>query len=203
MWCLTVLAARAWVFLGETYRWAALSVSPADQKLLSDAGWNLKPDSGRIADFGKLEKSREKLIVYLENNGYPFASVKLDSIRFDPDGIRAKLQIEKGPLYKIDSILVTGDVKIRNHFLRKYLEIDKGSIYRKDKLDKISTRLLELPFLKESRNWDMTMLGTGSTLNLYLEPRKSSQVNALVGFLPDNTQVRWEIIAYRRGQYQP
>jgi len=187
-------AARAWVFLGETYRWAALSFSPGDQKTLSDAGWNLKPDSGRIADFGKLEKSREQLIAYLENNGYPFASVKLDSIRFDPDGIRAKLLIEKGPLYKIDSILVTGDVKIRNHFLRKYLEIDKGSIYRKDKLDKISTRLLELPFLKESRNWDMTMLGTGSTLNLYLEPRKSSQVNVLVGFLPDNTQLGGKLL---------
>ncbi len=187
-------AARAWVFLGETYRWADLSVSPGDQKILSDAGWNLKPDSGRIADFGKLEKSRERLIAYLENNGYPFASVKLDSIRFDPDGIRAKLQIEKGPLYKIDSILVTGDVKIRNHFLRKYLEIDKGSIYRKDKLEKISTRLLELPFLKESRNWDMTMLGTGSTLNLYLEPRKSSQVNVLVGFLPDNTQLGGKLL---------
>jgi outer membrane protein assembly factor BamA len=187
-------AARAWVFLGETYRWASLSLPAADQKLLSAAGWNVKSDSGRIADFGKLEKSRERLVTYLENNGYPFASVKLDSIRFDPDGIRAKLLIDKGPLYKIDSIRVTGDVKIQNHFLRKYLEIDKGSIYRKDKLDLISRRLMELPYLKESRNWDMTMLGTGSTLNLYLEPRKSSQVNVLVGFLPDNTQKEGKLL---------
>ena len=31
------------------------------------------------------------------------------------------------------------------------------------------------------------MLGTGATLNLYLQPKRSSQVNFLVGFLPGNS----------------
>jgi hemolysin activation/secretion protein len=31
------------------------------------------------------------------------------------------------------------------------------------------------------------MLGTGATLNLYLEPKRSSQVNVLIGFVPGNT----------------
>ncbi len=31
------------------------------------------------------------------------------------------------------------------------------------------------------------MLGTGATLNLYLEPKRSSQINVLVGFVPANT----------------
>ena len=186
--------ASAWIFLGQTYQWAEISLSAADQKILSAAGWNFKPVKGSNADFSKLDKSRERLMTYLENNGYPFASVRLDSIRFDPDGIRAKLVVDKGPLYKIDSLRITGDVKIKNYFLQKYLEIEKGSIYRKDKLDQVSRRLMELPYLKESRTWDMTMLGTGSTLNLYLESRKSSQVNALVGFLPDNTQVGGKLL---------
>ena len=186
--------ANAWIFLGQTYKWAEITLPATEQKIFSAAGWNFKSVNGSIADFGKLEKSRERLMSYLENNGYPFASVKLDSIRFDPDGIRAKVLIEKGPLYKIDSIRVSGDVRIKNYFLQKYLEIEKGSIYRKDKLNQISRRLMELPYLKETRNWDMTMLGTGSTLNLYLESRKSSQINGLVGFLPDNTQVGGKLL---------
>jgi outer membrane protein assembly factor BamA len=32
----------------------------------------------------------------------------------------------------------------------------------------------------------MTMVGTGSILNLYLDSKRSSQVNALIGFLPAN-----------------
>ena len=186
--------ASAWIFLGQAYKWAEIMLPATEQKIFSAAGWNFKSVNGSIADFGKLEKSRERLMSYLENNGYPFASVKLDSIRFDPDGIRAKILIDKGPLYKIDSIRVSGDVRIKNYFLQKYLEIEKGSIYRKDKLNQISRRLMELPFLKETRNWDMTMLGTGSTLNLYLESRKSSQINGLVGFLPDNTQVGGKLL---------
>ena len=35
------------------------------------------------------------------------------------------------------------------------------------------------------------MLGTGSVLNLYLQQKKSSQVNVLVGFLPANDQLAY------------
>ncbi len=35
----------------------------------------------------------------------------------------------------------------------------------------------------------MTLLGTGSVLNLYVEPKKSSQVNVLIGLLPSNQQL--------------
>src|SRR4029078_1882985 len=31
------------------------------------------------------------------------------------------------------------------------------------------------------------MLGSGSVLNLYLQPKRSSEINVLVGFLPGNT----------------
>jgi hemolysin activation/secretion protein len=45
----------------------------------------------------------------------------------------------------------------------------------------------ELPFLQEQNPSDVTMLGSGSVLNLYLLPKPSSQINVLVGFLPGNT----------------
>ena len=35
----------------------------------------------------------------------------------------------------------------------------------------------------------MSLLGTGSILNVYLEPRKSSEVNVLLGLLPANEQL--------------
>jgi outer membrane protein assembly factor BamA len=147
-----------------------------------------------VVDFIRLEASREKLIGFLGNNGYPFASVRVDSIRLDGSLLRSRVLLERGPLYRIDSILPSGGGKISRNFLYRYLDIPAGSIYRKDKLDQISRKLLELPFLKETRPWDMTMLGTGSTINLYLEQKKSSQMNLLVGFLPDNTQVGGKLL---------
>ena len=118
------------------------------------------------------------------STGYPFANVYLDSFAIQDGDVTAVLKVDEGPEYKVDSIRVYGDVKISNRFLQRYLEISDGSIYQKQKLLTISSRLLQLPYLYEEQKWNMTYLGTGSIVNLYLKERKSSQVNGLVGFLP-------------------
>ena len=181
-------AATVWLYTGEAYQWINLQTDSADKSLLSSAGWTSKTYQHKALDFEKLQQGNEKILNWLENNGYPFAKVELDSIRLDNGALSAKLRVTKGPLYHVDSIRVYGKAKISKNFLQKYLGIENGSIYQKYKLSDISTRLLELPYLKEIQPWDITMLGTGSMLNLYLDPKKSSQVNALVGFLPDNSQ---------------
>jgi outer membrane protein assembly factor BamA len=91
-------------------------------------------------------------------------------------------------LYHVDSISIKGKAKISNSFLQHYLGISKGSIYNREKLDLVSKRILELPYLQEQQPSELLMLGTGSILNLYLQPKRSSQVNFLIGFLPGNPE---------------
>src|SRR5690606_20012810 len=67
-----------------------------------------------------------------------------------------------------------------------YLGIYNGEVYNLRKLNQINKLIKELSFIEESQSWDVTMLGSGAVLNLYLAPKKSSQVNVLVGFLPGN-----------------
>jgi outer membrane protein assembly factor BamA len=112
----------------------------------------------------------------------------LDSIRLEEDKINAMLKVTKGPLYHIDSIRVFGKAKISKNFLNHYLGIPKGGLYNKEKLEQVSKRILELPYLQEMQPSDISMLGTGSVLNLYLAPKKSSQFNFLIGVLPAANQ---------------
>src|SRR6202012_4847831 len=42
------------------------------------------------------------------------------------------------------------------------------------------------PYVQEQEPWNITMLGEGSVVNLYLRPKKSSEINALIGFLPSS-----------------
>ena len=188
------LNAEAWVYLGEQYQWNSIGIKPEDAEIFTQMGWSEKSFTGKQLNFEKLVDFQEKALKYLENHGYPFARLQLDSLRMEEQKVSGKWILERGPLYKIDSITVTGTAKISSSFLQNYLDIPHGSIYRKDKLDGISRRLLELPYLKESRKWDMTMLGTGSALNLYLDSKKSSQINALVGFLPSNPQLGGKLL---------
>ena len=178
------LSTTAWLFLGSNYRWVTVREPAGEEKLLQETGWNPKSIAGKPVDMTRVSAWQEKALVYLENHGYPFAKVQLDSLQLDSAGITAVIGVDRGPQYKVDSLRNAGKAHISNYFLQKYLGIENGSLYRRDKLDQISRRLLELPYVRETQPWDMTMLGTGSTLNLYLEPKKSSQINALIGFLP-------------------
>ncbi|HUS00412.1 MAG TPA: POTRA domain-containing protein, partial [Chitinophagaceae bacterium] len=176
------------LYLGELYKWIEISTDSIDKKLLNETGWNERLYHDKKMDFSQLQNQQEKMLNYYETRGYPFAAIKLDSIKIEDDKIRAGLKIDKGPLYVIDSIRVYGKIKIKNQFLQRYLGIEKGSVYNKNKLQNISKRLLELPYLQEQQHWDLNMLGSGSVLNLYLQPKRSSQVDFLAGFLPGNAQ---------------
>ena len=175
------------LYLGDQYKWVEINTDSVDEKLLEATGWNEKQFKNRTIDFARLQQQEEKILNYYENTGYPFAEVSLKNIEIKDDKIKGDLEVKKGPLYHIDSIRVYGKAKIKNLFLQHYIDITNGSIYNNQKLQKVSTRLKQLPYLQELQPWDVTMLGSGSILNLYLQPKRSSEINVLVGFLPGNT----------------
>lgn len=175
------------LYLGEQYKWAQINTDSIDNKLLDATGWNAKQFNNKKIDFARLQQQEERILNYYESNGYPFAEVSLENIAISGDKIKGDLAAKKGPFYHIDSIRIFGKVKIKNLFLQHYLGIINGSIYNNQKLKDISQKMLQLPYLKEQQPWDVTMLGSGSVLNLYLQPKRSSEINILVGFLPGNT----------------
>ena len=181
--------ARILLFIGEMYVWAQLDAKNIEPTLLDAIGWRERMFINKPMNFPQVQLLEEKMLNHLENTGYPFARVYLDSLQLDGDKVSALLKLNKGPLYKIDSIRIYGNAKISNKYLQRYLDISNSSIYSKEKLLRINKKLQELTYLEEERPFNLTMLGTGSVLNVYLKQKKSSQVNVLVGFLPNNDQL--------------
>lgn len=183
------LSAYILLYLGEKYLWAILDVKKIDSAILEAVGWRQRNFMNKPIDFQQVESWQEKLLNYMEENGYPFAKIFMDSVQIEKDRVSALLVLEKGPLYRIDSIRVFGNAKISNNYLQRYLDIPNGSIYNKNKLATINKKMRELTYVEEEKPFDITLLGTGSVLNMYLKQKKSSQINALVGFLPNNDQL--------------
>jgi outer membrane protein assembly factor BamA len=182
------------LFTGKKYIWDNLVIDEKDWTLLNEAGVNRSSLKNKPFDQQKVNSIYRQLLDYCANNGYPFAKIYLDSILLDGNRITAKLRIDKAVLYSIDTILVNGNVKISKNFLSHYLGVREGDIYQQDKLDKIENRLAELSFVQQTQPPVTSMLNTGAELNLYLENRKSNQVNVLVGFLPANPQVGGKLL---------
>ncbi len=181
--------ARILLFTGDMYQWAQLDAKNVEPSLLDAIGWREKMFTNKPMDFSQVQLLEEKMLNHLENTGYPFARVYLDSLQMEDNKVAALLKLNKGPLYKIDSIRIYGNAKISNSYLQRYLDIPNGSIYNKEKLLRINKKLKELSYIEEEQPSNLTMLGTGSVLNVYLKQKKSSQVNILVGFLPNNDQL--------------
>lgn len=180
------LQAAVHLFLGAQYKWAHIKTDVKDAALLEAVRWNSSGLQNGPMNFARFQTAQQRMISYLEESGYPFAQIFLDSITLAENNVTAVLKIIQGPQYHIDSIRVYGDAKIDNAFLQRYLDIKEGSLYNKKKLDVVSKRISELTYVQEERPSNLTLLGTGSVLNVYLKAKRSSQVNVLVGFLPNS-----------------
>ena len=176
------------LYLGVQQSWIQLRTTGIEKRALDESGFIKKNFAYKPFNIGQLEYFKERILNYYEKSGYPFAAVFLDSIVIENNAMAAALNVKKGPLYHIDSISIKGKAKISNSFLQHYLGIPKGSNYNKEKLELVSKRILELPYLQEQQPSELLMLGTGSILNVYLQPKRSSQVNFLIGFLPGNPE---------------
>ena len=172
------------LFLGKQYQWIKLNPEGIEKAAMDESRFKEKDYAGKLLNIQQLLALQERILNYYENNGYPFAEIFLDSIRLDDEKMEALLKVNKGLLYHVDSIRVLGKAKISKKFLSHYLAIPNNSLYSKVKLQQVGMRMLELPYLQEVQPNDITMLGSGSILNLYLAPKRSSQANFLIGFLP-------------------
>lgn len=176
------------LYTGEQYKWANIHVQPEAEEIMEAIHWPEQNMTG-VINFEVLKIWQQKALDYLEETGHPFGRAYLDNIIIAGNEVKATLKIDKGPEYKIDSLRVYGDAKVTNEFLQRYLDIPNGSLYNKRKLKNISRKLSELSYVQEQRPSDLTLLGTGSVLNLYLKNKKTSQINALIGFQPNNDPI--------------
>ena len=172
-------------YVGKKYNWVQLRTNNIDKSLLSKVGYAAKNFAEKPLNISEVDLLKERLLTYYENEGFPFAAVYLDSIAINDDKISAALMVNQGLVYRIDSISNYGRLKLNTKFLQQYLNIINGSVYKREKLKEVDKRMLELPYAQTEHPSSLNMLGSGSILNLYVNNKKSSEVSAILGFLPD------------------
>ncbi|MEO5966888.1 MAG: BamA/TamA family outer membrane protein [Ferruginibacter sp.] len=172
------------LFVGDRYKIVYLNKGNIDDAAIEETSVfkNSKGDNFKIHEVKIIQ---QKLLTYYENHGYPFAKISLDSIKFEKNTMFAVLKIDKSIEYKIDSIRISGNAKVNNAYIQQYLGISNGSLYSSAKLAQVDKKIADNEFVSAIQPSEIIMLGSGSILHLFLKSKKTSQVNFLVGFLPD------------------
>jgi outer membrane protein assembly factor BamA len=177
------------VYLGKQYKWAAIRTTNIPSNLLRLSGFDSKDLLNQPIKPSLLGNVMEKMVGYYENNGYPFVTAQLDSVNIQKSSVSAKLKIKKGPLIKIDTIILNDEAGIKKSFIKRYLDIEEGELYSEKKIRKISQLIAELPFLEEAFPWKIYFGASETRLNLYLKNKSANRADVLIGLLPNNAEI--------------
>jgi outer membrane translocation and assembly module TamA len=178
---------------GKSYKWISLKRGNVPLDILSAAGLREEQFYNKMFDPLQFSKRAELILTILENNGYPFATIKLDSILVDSDRISASINLSKGAIILFDSIDLRGNAQIKKWYLEKYLGIKKGNPYNETILKNADSRLSQLPFLKSTRTTAIYFYGDKARPVLFLDNRKASSIDGVVGFAP-NSQLNNQLV---------
>jgi len=178
--------AIAWVYAGPQLEWVQLRPGNVDVPILSQAKYKDRFFTGQPVNYRQLNGLLNDILAYAENNGYPFAQVRLDSLELTDTTLSASINLQKNQLIVYDTITLDGDPKITRAYIYNYLGIRPGDLYNESTVKRISQRLADVAFLIELRPPEVVFEADKAKIRLFLKNRQTSRFDLLIGVLPNN-----------------
>jgi len=180
------LKINVFLYVGEKYTYQSLRKGNLDKYLANEINFKESNFDGKHFDYNDLLKTSEKLLSYCENNGYPFAEFKLDSVKVSGDKIDAAICFNKNNKITVDSIILKGNSKLARGYLYNYLSVKPGNIYNESLISRIDKKLRDLPFVNVVKPCEILFTENNAKVFLYLDKKKASSFYGIIGVLPNN-----------------
>ncbi|WP_242926182.1 BamA/TamA family outer membrane protein [Pontibacter vulgaris] len=176
------------LYIGQRFEFASLRNGNLSEGILIESGFREKFYHNVPFKPAEYVKLQQRILDYAERNGYPFASVWLDSISINDNKIEAALMVEKAFVVTYDSLEIEGKTKTQPKFLMHYLQLLPGQIYNQDQINASQRMLTQLPYIKSTRPPQVRFARDKAKVYYFLEDRQANQIDGVVGFLPDPTR---------------
>lgn len=180
--------AKIHLYKGPVVRVGRLENGNVPESMLEKVRFRTKNFAGRPLQAAEIRALQESLLGEAENSGFPFARFWLDSVIWEGDALEARLFWESGPAITWTPVQVEGEAKLEPMYLQQYLGIRPGTAYSRRKVLEARNRLRELPFVRETKDPVVEFSGQWAALKLFLERKKASRLDFLVGVLPTNNE---------------
>jgi len=175
----------ATLHLGNRFQWVNLAQGNVDAVMLQKIGYKEKLYKDKPFHYREIGQLMEKLIRFSGDSGYPFASVRLDSVQIVNAEVSACLAYDSGPYITFDSVVLTEQVKINTRFLQAYLKIQPGTSFSETVIEELPNRIKKLPYLQLTAEPKLTFQNDQAITYLSLESTNANQIEGVIGFLPN------------------
>lgn len=129
-------------------------------------------------------ETAEKIVQYLENHGYPFASVNLTTEWENDTTPLYRMTIEPGRYTKVDSIVLKGNIKLSQSYLWPYLGLRRKAPYSEKTVQEIAQKLAVIPFATVIQSPGISFEEDKTLLYIYLDKRPVNRFDGYIGFQP-------------------
>lgn len=133
----------------------------------------------------EIQVLENRLLVYSEDNGFPFASSVLEPEAIKSKDIRARITYNKGALIKYDSIsFVYDSINIKQSFLRKKLAFRSQDRFSNKEIEQASVNLNNLPYIKLEKAPEINFEDENANVTFTISKEKANEFDGVIGFFP-------------------
>jgi len=146
---------------------------------------------GEIFNLYEIENIISDILAELENDGFPFASIKIQSVYLYEDltdesqlaDIYLLLDVAKKST--IDKIEVTGNTSTKDYVIVRELRIEPGEVYSQEKVENLPNRLNKLRFFDPvpAPNFYLNSENYG-VLQINVKERNTNNFDGVIGYIP-------------------
>ncbi len=170
---------------GARYTWANLGEGNLPLRIQNRVGFRPGRFSTTAVNRNELEKLFQRILRESEINGYPFARVRLDSIRLNGDEISAVINYDEGSIIVYNDLKLPDETIVKPGWMAAYLDIRPGDVYNQRTVNNLNARIDALEFVELEGPITVDFNSTAAEVRVPIRKRPSNRIDAIIGFLPN------------------
>ena len=128
-------------------------------------------------------KNPNELLHWLNNQGYPYAQLELDTLLLEEESSEFTWNISMGKQIVLDTI-ITPSILFNKKILQRCLNYKPGQPYSTDKVQGIGGALNQISFLKPNAQVSVRMHSETFSLSIRADRKKNNIISALIALQP-------------------
>lgn len=139
-------------------------------------------------DFKEVNQLFLAVLEEAENIGFPFASVRLDSLKRRGEELSAILDLNLGPEIRWDSLQIEGGSATKESYLQRLSRIEIGTSFSQKELEEASKRISRSPYFRLAGPPKIDFRLQKASPVFRLNDRNSNVLDGVLGVLPNENE---------------
>src|SRR5690606_6031166 len=173
---------------GQLFSWMHLRQGNLDGRRAMKAGYQESTFRRQPVNFVQLRSFFDGILDEAQNTGYPFATVRLDSLAMEEEGLVAAINFDPGPFITFDTLDIDGDSKTKSLFLSRLLQVAPGAPFSQAAVDHALKSLQKIPYLQLVDQPSLTFRNETAQVTLPINDRRINTLDGIIGVLPNEAE---------------